>query len=119
MRFLVMLVLWLASCAAFAQSGPGWRVVAKIANQRIVVVDERLRTDPSTYRSMESICAQTVGHCNISVWSDASRAPTRFPVSDYQSEALVALRNSAEGYWIWDCRVNKQAHCLAPVPPRR
>ena len=103
---------------SWPQSGPGWNVVAQIANQRIVVVSEPLKLDMAVYKSIEAICPPVSARpCNIAVWSNSLDAPRKFPVTEKQSDAQVALFMQSDGFWIWNCRINtnvkSKSQCFA------
>lgn len=124
MKKLFFALVLLMSMSAWAQSGPGWRVVGKIGNNLIVVVDEALKFDQGTYNSIESACNHSKNiYCNVSVWSDVKRAPTKGPVSDWQADAQIAYWVRTDGNWLWNCRINtskrSSSKCFAGTEPKR
>lgn len=79
-------------------------------SSNFVVIDKVQWENADIYRSaITEICEKRKGMlCVVSFWKDASLVPQKLPMTDAQSDGMVAGWNSNAGTLIWSCE-NKNA----------
>ena len=111
MQKMLLLLFSVVSVNAFANSGPGWSLVAELGNNKVILIDPAKRLDQPTYRSVEAQCRKSPKpNCRLIFWSDSAKAPKRFPITEDQANFQLAAFDFTEGNkplgtWTWSCKL--------------
>jgi hypothetical protein len=119
---------WLVALAAVvasmqplaAQPAKKWEAVAKIGKMQMVWVARDLSSDKRVYDDAIAALCSSSAWCGLHFWTDRSKIPSRFPMTDEQVNAEVAAYtyNPQSNFrqFLWNCQIQprpNRTECMA------
>ena len=109
--FITLFTVALTGCGDSKESSEskGWHLVKPaVGLANFVVIDKAQWENVDIYRSAITEICRKKKFCVVLFWVDASLVPQKMPMTDSQSNGMVAGWNSNEGHLNWSCD-NKNA----------